>query len=92
MDSNDRVLPQLEIFSRPGCHLCEQLLEELLPIVRDQLEVKVRNIETRDDWMEAYATLIPVICFEGREVCHYSLDRAAIQRILGAHIPSNPAS
>jgi len=92
VDSGERGRPQLEVFSRPGCHLCEQLLEELLPIVRDQLEVKVLNIETRSDWLEAYGTLIPVICFEGREVCHHTLDRAAIQRILVGHFPPNPAS
>lgn len=92
MESLADAPPQLEVFSRPGCHLCEQLVEELLPMVRGRLPVRVHDIETRSDWLQAYGTLIPVVRFEGQEVCHYKLDRAAIQHILATHMSSNQAS
>ena len=74
--------PVIEVFSRPGCHLCEVLLDELQPLVRGVLEVAVRNIDGRDDWRTAYGELIPVVVFEGREVCRYRLDQDAIIRLV----------
>ena len=73
----------LDVYSRRGCHLCEQLLEELLPQVRGRLDVAVHDIDTRDDWKAAYGTRIPVVEFDGEPVCQYHLDRDALARILG---------
>ena len=72
----------LDVYSRRGCHLCEQLLEELLPRVRGRLEVVVHDIDTRDDWKAAYDTRVPVVEFDGEVVCQYRLDRDALERIL----------
>jgi hypothetical protein len=72
----------LYVYSRRGCHLCEQLLEELLPRVRGRLEVIVHDIDTRDDWKAAYDTRIPVVEFEGEFVCQYRLDGEALERVL----------
>ena len=43
-------MKSLQVYSRRGCHLCEQLIEELLPLVRGHLAVDVRDIDSRDDW------------------------------------------
>ena len=72
----------LRVYSRPGCHLCEQLIEELLPLVRGQLNVDVVDIDSRPDWQDDYGTRIPVVEFNAETVCQYTLDVAAIQRIL----------
>ena len=72
----------VRVFSRPGCHLCEQLIEELQPIVRGRLLLDVVDIDTRAAWQEAFATRIPVVVFEGRIVCEHRLDRAAIRMIV----------
>ena len=72
----------LQVYSRHGCHLCEVLIEELLPLVRDRLEIQVNDIDTRRDWVEAYGTRVPVVEFNGRLVCQYTLDREAIRRIV----------
>ena len=57
-------------------------MEELLPLIRGRLQVEVRDIDSRADWTEAYSRLIPVVRFENRQICHYSLDRPAIERIV----------
>jgi len=72
----------LAVYSRPGCHLCEQLIEEILPIVRGRLEVVVHNIDSREDWRQKYDTRIPVVEYDGEPVCQYHLDRDALARIL----------
>ncbi len=72
----------LRIYSRPGCHLCEELLEALLPKVRGRLEVEVVNIDDSADLRREYGTRIPVLEFAGQLVCQYTLDEHAIRDIL----------
>jgi hypothetical protein len=80
----------LRVFSRPGCHLCEQLVEQLLPLVRDRLAVEVVDVESRPDWEEEYGLRIPVVEFDGRFVCQYELDTGAIRHIL-ENLPASRA-
>ncbi len=72
----------LEVYSRHGCHLCEQLIEELLPLVRGHFDVDVRDIDSREDWQRTYDVRVPVVEFEGRLICEYHLDRPAIDRLV----------
>lgn len=72
----------LHVYSRRGCHLCEVLLEEMLPLVRGVLDVEVRDIDTRPEWHERYFMDIPVVTFGDREVCRHSLDREALGELL----------
>ena len=72
------------VYSRPGCHLCEQLVEELLPVVRDKVPIDIVNIDTCEEWRSAYNTRIPVLEYDGEFVCQYALDVAAVQRIIAA--------
>ena len=74
--------PVLYLYSRPGCHLCDVLVEELLPLVRGRFDVEVRDIDSRDDWKERFDTRIPVVEFEGEVICQYRLDRPSIEAIL----------
>jgi hypothetical protein len=62
--------------------LCEQLLEELQPLVRDRLALEVLDIDARPEWSQQYGTHIPVVEFEGRLICQYSLDKPLIRQLL----------
>lgn len=74
--------PPLYVYSRRGCHLCDVLVEDLLPLVRGRLVVEVRDIDSREDWKRRFDLRIPVVEFEGEVVCQHRLDRAAIDAIL----------
>ena len=74
--------PTLYVYSRRGCHLCDVLLEELLPLVRGRMDVEVRDIDSRADWKERFDVRIPVVEFDGEVVCQFRLDRPAIDTIL----------
>ena len=76
-------MAQFRVYSRQGCHLCEQLIEELLPLIRGRFELEVCDVDTRDDWREAYDTIVPVLEYDGEPICQYHLDRDALARILG---------
>lgn len=73
---------QLTVYSRHGCHLCELLVEELLPLARGRAQVEVVDVDTRDDWRERYGLRVPVVELDGRFVCEFHLDRAALARAL----------
>ena len=72
----------LVVFSRQGCHLCEELIEELLPLIRGRMSLEVRDIDTRDDWRTRYDTRVPVLEYEGRVLAEYRLDREALAAVM----------
>ncbi len=71
------------VYSRRGCHLCEQLLEEIEPLVRGRAALSVRDVDQRPEWREAYGQRVPVVCCDGDEVCQYNLDRRAVLDRIG---------
>ncbi|MCC5638498.1 glutaredoxin family protein [Nostoc sp. CHAB 5844] len=55
---------RLILYSKPGCHLCEGLQEKLEQILATQnlaVELEIRDITTREDWMLAYQYEVPVL-------------------------------
>ena len=72
----------IQVFSRRGCHLCELLIEELLPLVEGHLELEICDIDTRDEWRQEYDSRVPVVKYDGDFICQYHLDREALARIL----------
>jgi glutaredoxin len=67
------------LYTRPGCHLCDDArsaLEKLRAEVEFEL-VEV-NIETDDALHAAYLERIPVICLDGEHVSDYFLDEPTL--------------
>ncbi len=72
------------VYSRRGCHLCEVLVEEMLPLLQGRIDIEVRDIDTNEDWRQAYDVRIPIVEYEGRVICQYHLDQAKIEAIVAA--------
>jgi hypothetical protein len=70
------------VYSRRGCHLCEVLIEELLPLVEGKLALEVRDIDSDPAWRARFMADVPVVEFAGQVVCRHFLDREAIAGIL----------
>lgn len=79
-------MPEVFYYTRRGCHLCEVMLEELLPLLRGRAEVQVRDIDSRAEWLQKYDIRVPVVEAAGQVVSEYPLDYAAIDRFL-AELP-----
>ncbi len=77
-------MSRIRVYSRSGCHLCEILIEELLPLIRGRLDLEVLDIDSRPEWAEEYGTRIPVVQYAGRTICQYTLDGDAIRSILAS--------
>jgi hypothetical protein len=70
------------VYSRRGCHLCEELLEQLEPLCRGRATIVVNDVDTKPEWAESYGELVPVRLSAGSKICHYHLDRAAVLKML----------
>ena len=74
--------PAVIVYSRPGCHLCEQLIGELAPLLRGRAGLEVRNIDGHAPWQRQFGTRIPVVEIGGRIICEYHLNREAVLEAL----------
>lgn len=72
------------VYSRQGCHLCELMIEALLPLLRGRADLEVRDVDTRDDWCVQYGERVPVLTLNDLTVCEYHLDTQAVERLLAA--------
>jgi len=81
------LLGTIDVYSRQGCHLCELMIEELLPLVQGKFRVAVHDIDTREEWRDRFDTRVPVIEYDGELICQYHLDRHALSRIPGFDEP-----
>ena len=86
------ALPTVVVYSRPGCHLCEVLIEDLVPLLRDRGTLEVRDVDDRDDWRDAYGERIPVVELDGRALCQFRLDRSAILAALNSSVAPGDAA
>lgn len=74
----------LTLYTRPGCHLCEQAL-----VVLDRVQVDVpfqlveRDISTEQELHSAYFDRIPVIDLDGQELFEHFVDEQALREALG---------
>jgi len=81
-------LPDLVLFSRPGCHLCEDAHEVLTALLLQRSaaglpapELVERNIDLDDELQRRYAFTIPVVAVGGRELA-LATSPAKIRRLL----------
>ena len=72
----------LDVFSRRGCHLCEVMIEEILPLIEGRATLEVHDIDSRQEWRDAYDIRIPVLEQDGSFICEYQLDRDALEAAL----------
>ncbi|UZQ55688.1 glutaredoxin family protein [Trichothermofontia sichuanensis B231] len=52
---------RLIMYAKPGCHICAGLKEKLAQITTLDFELEVRDITTRQDWLETYEMSVPVL-------------------------------
>lgn len=76
----------LKLFSRPQCHLCELLLDELRPLLDATTAVEIVDISEDPDLMRRYGLRIPVLSCDGEEISGYPLDTDRVRRILATQV------
>lgn len=73
----------LTVLSRSRCHLCEEALRQVEPLVpRFGARLRVVDIDSDAVLRERYNTEVPVIFLGRRELAHHSADARQIQEEL----------
>ena len=80
---------QLILYGRSYCHLCDDLLRALAPWqAAGLIEVDTVDVDADPALVARYDELVPVLVARQadgmqQEVCHYHLDIAALEAVLG---------
>ena len=81
----NRVL-DLTVYAREGCHLCDAMIDEIREFQAEaklELRLEIVDVDGDDALKVRYGLLVPVLTAEGREICHYFFDLAAVNAYLG---------
>ena len=74
-------MPSVVVYSRPGCHLCEEALERLLTLHSEGygFDLHEVDIESHELLLRRHLERIPVVEIDGIEVSELILDEAAVR-------------
>ncbi len=74
---------QVEVYSKPGCHLCEVVMGQLERLRSSHpFELREVNILDTPEHFARYKDEIPVVFIDGRKAFKYHLDEADFLRRL----------
>ena len=72
--------PTLTLYSRPGCHLCDDARVALERVrARAPFTLREVNIETDDSLHRRYLERIPVVALGDEELFDFFVDEAALE-------------
>jgi glutaredoxin len=73
-------MTEVVVYSRPGCHLCEQALEQIVALHADGRRFALRevDIESEESLLRGMLERIPVVEVDGVVISELALDRAAL--------------
>jgi len=74
---------QLSVYTRPGCHLCDDLLLQLQQLQSEySFDFHSINVDSCSQLVAQYGARIPVLTHGDEELCHYFLDQAAVVQLV----------
>ena len=72
---------QIDIYSRPGCHLCDDAKEVVERVQRRfPFVLSVVNIETDPELEKTYGEQIPVVFINGNKAFKYHVDERELEQ------------
>ena len=73
------------IYSRPGCHLCDDMKAVVARAIAGRADVTIDEIDiSSDPALEAsYGLEIPVLLVDGRKIAKYRVEEGVVRRALG---------
>ena len=77
----------LTIYSRPGCHLCDEMkavvgrVAQTIPLSLEEIDISTDpELETR------YGLEIPVLLVEGKKAAKYRIEEEELARVLAGRV------
>jgi hypothetical protein len=84
---------RLTIYSKPGCHLCDDMKTLVRRVVAHDPDLSLDEIDisTDGELVERYGLEIPVLMIDGRKAAKYRVTEEGLRRMLeGRGKPANP--
>jgi len=78
---------EITIYSRPGCHLCEEMkatVQRAMRLTRERSRLDEIDISRDADLEARYGLEIPVLVVDGRKAAKYRVTEDAVIRMLTA--------
>jgi glutaredoxin len=78
---------KLTIYSRPGCHLCDEMKEVVGRVAASSdlpLSIEEIDISTDAELEARYGVEIPVLVIDGRKVAKYRISESALAQLVRA--------
>jgi thiol-disulfide isomerase/thioredoxin len=75
----------LTIYTRPGCHLCQEMKVIVLRVVRDtdaQARIEEIDIAGDPDLEARYGVEIPVLLVNGKKAAKYRVTEEVLRRLI----------
>ena len=75
----------IRIYSRPGCHLCDEMKVVVERVAAQQtpaLAIEIVDVSTDPNLEALYGLEIPVLMVNGRKAAKYHIDETALRRLL----------
>ena len=77
-------MTELQLYSRPGCHLCDDMAAALQPLLDSAgASLSIINIDADPALREQFDWRVPVLAFDGEIICEGRLDEDAVRDALG---------
>ena len=77
------MTPEVVLYGRPGCHLCDDARAALLRVrERATFALEEVDIEADDALLRRYLERIPVVALDGRELFDFFVDEPALLEAL----------
>ena len=77
---------RLTIYSKPGCHLCDEMKSLVHRVVaqhsNDPISVNEIDISSDPDLLERYGLEIPVLLIDGKKTAKYRVSEEELRRML----------
>ncbi len=75
----------LVVLSRDGCHLCEQMLEELALLETEGRipAITLVDVDSDPELARRFGLMVPVLLLDGSVICHYTLNSQELLRLVG---------
>ena len=79
----DGAALRLTLYGRSYCHLCDEMLAALAPLIGELgFAVDVVDVDGDAALERRFGTLVPVLMHAGTELCHYHLDAGKVRAYL----------
>jgi glutaredoxin len=78
---------RITLYSRPGCHLCEEMRDVALPVARETgASFEEVDVDADPVLAAAYDLEVPVLCIDGEKAFSIRVTPAALRARLRAEV------